>query len=77
MPSLRIFISYRREDLHGLAVGIVPRIHERLEQHYGTGHVFMDVDMIPPGADFVDYFGVLGGQGGCRSGRNWSSMGGL
>jgi len=62
MPSLRIFISYRREDLHGLAVGIVPRIHERLEQHYGTGHVFMDVDTIPPGADFVEFLGSWVGK---------------
>ena len=43
MSSLHLFLSYRRKDL--LAAGIVPRIHERLEEHYGVGKVFMDVTL--------------------------------
>jgi formylglycine-generating enzyme required for sulfatase activity len=62
MGSLHLFLSYRRDDLHGHAVGIVPRIHERLEAHFGAGRVFMDVDTIPPGADFVDYLGSWVGK---------------
>jgi formylglycine-generating enzyme required for sulfatase activity len=62
MPTLRLFLSYRREDLHGHAPAVVGRIHDRLVQHYGTGNVFMDIDAIPPGADFVDYLGSWVGK---------------
>ena len=46
----RIFISYRRED-SGAAAG---RLHDRLRDHYGRDNVFMDVDSIEPGLDFVE-----------------------
>src|SRR5262245_9727075 len=46
----RIFISYRREE-SGAAAG---RLHDRLRDHYGRDHVFMDVDSIEPGLDFVE-----------------------
>jgi formylglycine-generating enzyme required for sulfatase activity len=59
---MRVFLSYRREDLHGHAPAVVGRIHDRLIQHYGTGNVFMDVDTIPPGADFVEYLGSWVGK---------------
>jgi len=55
MARLKVFISYRRDDIHGVAQGIVGRIYDRLEDHYGDGNVFMDIDNIPPGVKFVEY----------------------
>jgi hypothetical protein len=43
-----IVISYRRDDTKWIA----GRIFDRLEDHYGSGHVFMDIDSIPVGLDF-------------------------
>ena len=48
--KLKCFLSYRRKDL--IVAGSIHRIYQRLERHFGDGHVFMDVDNIPPGADF-------------------------
>jgi hypothetical protein len=45
----RIFISYRRED----SAGYAGRLADALEQRYGAGSVFRDVDDIAPGEDFV------------------------
>ena len=45
----RIFISYRRAD----SEGYVGRLYDHLVQHFERDAVFMDVDTIPPGADFV------------------------
>jgi hypothetical protein len=45
----RIFINYRRQD----SEGYVGRLYDHLVQHFDAGDVFMDVDDIPPGADFV------------------------
>ena len=47
----KIFINYRRDDL-GAAAG---RLHDRLAQTFGRKNLFMDVDHIPAGVDFVDY----------------------
>src|SRR6478735_2338220 len=47
MPT--IFISYRRED----GAGYAGRIHERLASVFGSESVFIDLDDIPPGVDFV------------------------
>jgi hypothetical protein len=44
-----IFISYRRED----SAPYAGRLYDRLCAHFGADQVFMDVDDIPPGADFV------------------------
>jgi len=44
-----IFVSYRRDDSPGFA----GRIGDRLISHFGHEHVFIDVDSIPPGVDFV------------------------
>ncbi|MEP6834190.1 MAG: TIR domain-containing protein [Gemmatimonas sp.] len=51
MPGLRnkIFISYRRED----SSGHVGRLHDALAKQMGPNSVFMDIDSIAPGADFV------------------------
>lgn len=48
MPS-RIFISYRRED----AAADAGRLADHLSQRFGKDRVFLDVDAIAPGADFV------------------------
>lgn len=58
MPEGRIFISYRRgADSH-----VTGRLHDRLEQSFGRDRLFMDVDSIPPGVDFVDYLDKQVGQ---------------
>lgn len=44
-----IFISYRREDTGGYA----GRLYDRLAARFGRDHVFMDVDTLEPGEDFV------------------------
>ena len=46
----KIFISYRRSD----SATSAGRIYDRLEGRFGPGQVFMDVDTIRPGLDFVD-----------------------
>ena len=46
-----IFISYRREDTSVFA----GRIYDRLSGRFGEEHnIFMDVDTLEPGLDFVD-----------------------
>jgi hypothetical protein len=46
----RIFISYRRKD----SAGYAGRLYDRLQDHFGEDLIFMDVDNIPPGEDFVE-----------------------
>lgn len=46
----RIFISYRREE----AAYPANWLYSLLTEHFGERHVFMDVDDIEPGANFVD-----------------------
>ena len=46
----RIFISYRRDD----SAGHAGRLYDRLEGHFGQGQLFVDVDTIRPGVNFVD-----------------------
>lgn len=48
MPS--VFISYRRED----SAGFARAIYERLADEFDRKQLFMDVDAIEPGVDFVD-----------------------
>ena len=49
MPS-KVFISYRRDDAKWQA----REIYRALAVVLPRDHVFMDIDSIPPGADFVD-----------------------
>jgi len=42
-----IFISYRRED----SAGYAGRLYDRLRQHFGEDHIFLDVQT-EPGRDF-------------------------
>ncbi len=44
-----IFISYRRDD----AAAWAGRLHLALQKHFKPAQLFMDVDNIKPGADFV------------------------
>lgn len=45
-----IFISYRRDD----AAGYAGRLYDRLATRFGGERVFMDVEGIEPGTDFVE-----------------------
>jgi hypothetical protein len=47
-----IFISYRRAD----SQAITGRVHEKLVEKFGAETVFMDVDTIPKGKDFSEYY---------------------
>jgi hypothetical protein len=65
-----IFISYRRED----SAPYAGRLYDRLCAHFGGARVFMDVDDIPPGADFVAHIEAT--VGACDAmlaviGKNW------
>ena len=48
MPG--IFISYRRDD----SAGYAGRLLDHLSGHFGHERVFMDVDDIEAGTDFVE-----------------------
>ncbi|HWE15922.1 MAG TPA: toll/interleukin-1 receptor domain-containing protein [Hyphomicrobiaceae bacterium] len=48
-----IFVSYRREDSQHAA----GRLVDRLTQSFGKDRIFMDVDAIEPGLDFVEVIG--------------------
>ncbi len=48
--SPRIFLSYRRDD----SAGHVGRLYDALSDRFGKHAVFMDVDHIGAGADFVE-----------------------
>ncbi len=45
--SVRVFVSNRREDTRQLARRLADRLVERFQ-------VFMDMDSIEPGTDFID-----------------------
>jgi len=45
----KIFINYRRE----ISAAAAGRLSDRLVQHFDLDHLFMDVDGIEPGVDFV------------------------
>ena len=45
----RIFINYRRDD----SAGYAGRIHDTLASSFGTDSVFIDIDDIKPGIDYV------------------------
>jgi TIR domain len=47
--SGQIFISYRRDDSSAWA----GRLSDRLSSHFPANQIFMDVDTIEPGMDFV------------------------
>ena len=45
-----VFISYRRVDTSGYA----GRLYDRLSEHFGEDNIFMDVEQLDPGVNFVD-----------------------
>ena len=45
----KIFINYRRDD----SIGMAGRLHDRFAHVFGRDKLFMDVDHIPAGTDFV------------------------
>jgi formylglycine-generating enzyme required for sulfatase activity len=47
--TAKVFISYRRDD----SAGHAGRVHDRLAQEFGRDLLFMDVDAVPLGADFI------------------------
>ncbi len=68
----KIFLSYRRDDSSGSA----GRLYDRLRTHFGKEQVFMDVNAIEAGADFVRT--IEGTVGSCDVliallGREWLS----
>jgi hypothetical protein len=48
--NAKVFINYRREDTAPYA----GRLYDRLTAHFGEDHVFIDIDQIEPGEDFVE-----------------------
>jgi hypothetical protein len=69
----KIFISYRRDDSGGWA----GRLYDRLSQHFGRDNVFMDIDTIEPGLDFVEVIGQA--VGSCDAlialiGKQWLTL---
>jgi len=47
--STRVFVSYRRDD----AAGDAGRLADYLQRRFGAAQVFLDIETIEPGADFV------------------------
>src|ERR1041384_8198954 len=67
-----IFVSYRRDDTSGHA----GRLADRLVEHFGRDRIFMEIDTIEPGEDFVTV--IENAVGSCEVliaiiGRNWLS----
>ena len=49
MTGARVFISYRRDD----AAGEAGRLADHLQKRFGADRVFLDIETIEPGTDFV------------------------
>jgi len=68
----KILVSYRRED----SAAYAGRLADRLRDHFGADNVFVDIDTIRPGQDFVD--SLERSVSSCDAlvaviGRNWLS----
>jgi hypothetical protein len=48
--NTKVFINYRRDDTAPYA----GRLYDRLAEHFGEDQVFIDIDQIEPGEDFVE-----------------------
>lgn len=48
--GLRVFLNYRRGD----SAGHAGRLYDSLTERFGDERVFMDVDKIAPGTDYID-----------------------
>src|SRR4051812_36405555 len=51
--NARVFLSYRRED----SSGYCGRLYADLAGRFGNSNVFMDIDSLAPGSDFVNAIG--------------------
>ncbi len=49
----KVFISYRRDD----SAGHAGRLHDRLQREFGRDLLYMDVDAIPLGVNFIKVLG--------------------
>jgi hypothetical protein len=49
-PPQKIFISYRRKDTVGYAIALA----EKLKARYGGENVFLDLDALQPGTNWID-----------------------
>jgi hypothetical protein len=72
-PNAKLFINYRREDTAPYA----GRLYDRLAAHFGADQVFIDIDQIEPGEDFVEVINRR--VGACEIaivsiGPNWLSV---
>lgn len=70
---LKIFISYRRDDSAGYAL----HLFDSLSAHFGRDQIFMDIEQIEPGADFVQV--IEDAVGSCDVlvaliGRHWLTV---
>jgi hypothetical protein len=73
-PALKVFISYRRDD----SAGHAGRLFDRLREHFGRERLFMDVDHIEPGEDFVQVIETAVGSSAVLLvviGRRWLTSG--
>ncbi len=73
-PFSGIFVSYRRDDSSGHA----GRLFDRLVTHFGKDRIFMDIDTIEPGEDFITV--IENAVGSCDIliaiiGRSWLASG--
>ncbi len=73
MAADGIFISYRREE----SAGFAGRLYDRLVSRFGHERVFMDVEGIDPGSDFVE--AIEGAVASCRAlivviGPRWATL---
>ena len=69
----KILISYRRED----SAAYAGRLADRLREHFGRDNVFVDIDTIRPGDDFVEV--IERSLGSCTAvvaliGRSWLDL---
>src|SRR5436309_2193271 len=68
-----VFVSYRRDDVPDATDRLAAELFER----FGRDHVFLDVDSIDPGADFVDTIGEWVARSDVLLvviGRSWTSL---
>ena len=69
----KVFLSYRRDD----SAAYAGRLYDRLASRFGSGEIFMDIDHIEPGEDFIEII-----KGDIRAsnvlivliGRQWASL---
>jgi TIR domain-containing protein len=72
-PSKTVFVCYRRQDAEDAA----GRLHDKLVSVYGSERVFMDIDNVPLGVNFVTHIKERLQDCGAVLvivGRNWTTI---